>query len=149
MQQQSVLQFPVRLCDGPPRRSGMVLITILVAIALIGTFLSLGLRLLVTQRTHLRRESMYLQATVLAESASQRAKLQLNKNPQFSGEIWKIPQEELPGGGVVEIDVGPIAEQPDQRRISIQVNYPDDSSGVSIEKTVFVKGIAPRSEGEK
>lgn len=131
------------------RRKGMVVLTVLVALIVMGTFLSLGLRLLVTQRAHLRRESVSIQGTVLADSALQRAKLRLNEDPQFSGETWEIPKEKLEGGGVVEIRISPIPEQADQRRISISATCPNDSSGIRIEKSVLFTVTVPRPEGEQ
>ncbi|MCA9092329.1 MAG: hypothetical protein KDA68_02485 [Planctomycetaceae bacterium] len=114
---------------------------------MIGTILSLGFRLLVVQRTHLRREGNYVQGKVLAESAIQRAKSRLRRDKQYSGETWRIPGEVLAGGAVVEIGISAVPDQADSRQISIQVRYPDNDDGTKIAESARYK--VPVSGGEK
>lgn len=147
---QRSLQMPVdvrRTSKRESLRRGVILLSVLVALLLIGTILSLGFRLLVVQRTHLRREGNYVQGKVLADSAIQRAKYRLRKDAQFSGETWRIPGEVLQGGAVVEIGVSSVPDQADSRQISIRVRYPDNEDGTKIAESARYK--VPVSGGEK
>lgn len=128
-----------RISERVSHRRGVILLSVLVALLVIGTILSLGFRLLVVQRTHLRREGNYIQGKVLAESAIQRAKFRLRRGEQYSGETWRIPGEILEGGAVVEIVVGLVPDQADSRQISIQVRYPDNKAGTKIAESARYK----------
>ena len=139
---QRSLQIPAdvrRISERVSHRRGVILLSVLVALLVIGTILSLGFRLLVVQRTHLRREGNYVQGKVLAESAIQRAKSRLRRDEQYSGETWRIPGEVLEGGAVVEIGVSSVSDQADSRQISIQVRYPDNDDGTKITESARYK----------
>lgn len=85
-------------------------------------------RLVVAERDRVRAELWQVQASWLAESGIQRAAARLAADPAYRGETWNIPAEALGGQdrGVVRIEVETSPQQPGQRLIRVQADYPDD-----------------------
>jgi type II secretory pathway component PulK len=71
----------------------------------------------------------------LAESGLERAAARLAADPNYSGEVWKIPARAITGqsnetkqgaGGAVRIEVTALADQPNRRLVRVQADWPDD-----------------------
>ena len=116
------------------RRRGMILITALVAIGILGIILSVGIRILVSQRGHLRQEARRIQGEVLVASAFRRAQSRLKTDPKYAGETWTIPAEELAGGAEIGILISDGSNDAEQREIQIQVKHPNSDEGIKLEE---------------
>ena len=108
------------------RRGAVLLLVIgvgtLLTLVLLGT-----LQLLGNDAQQLRGQQDRLQARWLAESALERAAAQLAAQPNYSGETWQIPSEQLDGrhAGRVEISVAPISSHPARRLVHVVADFPD------------------------
>ena len=110
-----------------PRR-GIVLIALMIFLAVAMAMVLAWLKLAGLERRQLRSLQAQAQATWLAESALQRAAARLAADPQYSGETWKLTPADLGGrdAGEVVIRVDAIADQPAERSIIVQADYPID-----------------------
>jgi hypothetical protein len=68
-----------------------------------------------------------LQAEWLAQSAAALAAARLRSDPQYAGETWAAAAADLESRkpGAATISVAP-ADDESQRRVAIEVHYPDD-----------------------
>ncbi len=111
-------------------RRGAVLMTMMVclviALAIGGALLRTGM----ARRGQARAEERRLQAAWLAESGLERASDRLREAPDYAGETWEIPAEDLGGrdGGLVTIAVEPVQGHPLRRLIRVRADYPRDPS---------------------
>jgi hypothetical protein len=98
----------------------------LVVIALIAMALVKAGR---SRREAVAIEERRLQADSLASAGLDRALVRLSQAPGYRGETWEVAAAELGGSsaGRVTTRVEPVKEQPTDRRISIQADYPADS----------------------
>lgn len=121
-------------------RDGLLLITTLVALILAATLMGLLFRLLIHQRTHLKREAQRIQARSLLLSGFNRAQSRLRADPDYSGETWSLTPAELPGGAEVTIAVHPhlsttTPSTTRSRRLDVAVTAPPNSSGTRLADT--------------
>jgi hypothetical protein len=75
----------------------------------------------------LERQVQDVQAVWLAESGMRRAAAQLANNPDYKGETWIVPAEELGRtfAGRVVIGVSTAEDNP-SRHVTVEAFYPDD-----------------------
>ncbi len=140
------MQGSKRMGGREKKRRGIILLTALVGMGVAGIFLSLGFRMLVIQRGHLKQESRRIQCDVLVSSGIARARSKLEQDRDYSGEIWSIPKEELAGGAEIRITVSPKANDSDRREIRIGARYPDQDEGLKIEKRFSWKPTGSATE---
>ncbi|NUQ66623.1 MAG: hypothetical protein HUU20_29525 [Pirellulales bacterium] len=102
----------------------IVLVALLVAFAVLVSIV----RLAAAERQAWRTQTWQTQAAWLAESGLERAAARLHDDPKYQGETWIVPAEVFGGrwSGKVTIQVATLADQPAQRQIRVQADYPDD-----------------------
>jgi type II secretory pathway component PulK len=110
-----------------------VLVVLLVVSLLVAT--------LIPELSHARRRARVWQwqqqSRLLAESAIERARLRLELDAAYRGEIWRVPADRFsdasdlaPGssdGAEVQIQVAAVEGQPRQVSIAVTARYPLDS----------------------
>jgi hypothetical protein len=87
----------------------------------------LVVRQALTERQAMEASQRCLQASWLAEAGLERAAARLAADPKYAGETWPLSAAELAAGegGVVKIEVKPIADRPERRSVRVQADYPD------------------------
>jgi len=113
----------------PSRPRGAVMVVALVALAVVATLLVVWTR--AALRDHLRRRTDFrgLQADWLAESGVERAMAQLRRRTDYTGEVWRVPADQL--GGQDEAVVTIRVESTDasgERTVTVQADYPPDAA---------------------
>ena len=113
-------------CVERPRaapRSGVVMIATVVCLLLTTALLASLLKSAGSRVRHNRQIGMRVQTEWLAESAADRAMWQLGQQPQYQGEVWKIPAAEFAGrySAEIHIQVQAIATDPAQGQITARV----------------------------
>jgi hypothetical protein len=110
------------------RRSGAVLIVVLVCFAVATVLFVLLARQAVAERHMAETRLWTLQAQWVAEAALERAAARLAAEPNYAGETWTIPAAEFVGtdGARATIQVETVADQPNRRLVRVEANYPDD-----------------------
>ena len=105
------------------RRDGfstaIALICLMLASLLAGSLIRTTLRNRQTQRN----VGLRVQALWLAESALGRARAQLARQPDYSGETWTPPLGEFRGRAVIHV-----VKEKDSRRIEVEASYPADAA---------------------
>jgi type II secretory pathway component PulK len=111
-----------------PARRGAVLVVVLVCLAIATALMGSMLRSAAARHRTLRLEQRRIQAEWLATSALDRAAARLAADADYSGEVWNVPAESLGGadGGVVQIEVRPMTEEPNDRLVRVRADYPVD-----------------------
>lgn len=107
-------------------RPGAVLVVVLICTLLASVILGTLLQLAATGRRQSRVHARSLQADWLAESGIERAAAQLSTNPDYKGETWQIPAEEINGrhAGIVKIEIGPLTGYAEKRNVLIRADFP-------------------------
>jgi Tfp pilus assembly protein PilX len=108
-------------------RRGTVLVAVLLFTAVILMLVTTMAGQLTRDHRQTRIAEQELQACWLAESAVQRAVRSLQESPDYAGETWQVPAAILGAGEAarVEIRVEPPGEEAADRRLRIEVRYPD------------------------
>ena len=109
-------------------RRGAALLIVLVALVILMIMSATITRLIAARRRTLLLEERRIQADRLAESAIDRARASLLKNPEYAGETWRIAASELGGrdDAVVEIKVKHVNDRTNLRDVSVRADYPID-----------------------
>ena len=109
------------------RRQGVVLVVVIVCVMVAAVVFTSIVKLAAAQRRMIDRQSWQMQATWLAESGLERAAWRLAADPNYPGETWTLPADQLAGtdGAVVKINVETIPELPNRRLVRIRADYPD------------------------
>ncbi|HEV3021830.1 MAG TPA: hypothetical protein VGX76_05165 [Pirellulales bacterium] len=112
-----------------PRRCGVVLIMVLVALGLIAVLGAALVSLVGMERLVLVARERECQARWLAEAGVDRAAARANE-AEYAGEVWSLSDEELEGRGPakVTIHVETLADSPSRRRIAVEAEFPSDTS---------------------
>lgn len=132
-------------------RNGTAMVAILICI-LVVTMLGATLTKRITaEYRQLSTVQHQAQAFWIAESAVQRALVQIEKDETYQGETWHIDAtklvDDLPGRAVIEVRPGSAAERGSE--IRVVAYYPDvPHRRVMVERTVFVK-LTTRKSIEK
>ena len=108
------------------RRNGIVLVAVLVCLIVASAVFGMATKLAVARHLAARHRQIELQAQFLTESGIERAAARLAVRPEYRGETWRIPAAELDGShdAVVEIQVEPVADNPQLGRITVRTHYP-------------------------
>ena len=122
---------PRRRAAGPLRigsRWGGVLIAVLVCLLVVSMISAAMVRSMIQSHRQMRVHQQRAQAFWLAESAAGLARARLGSNPDYPGETWSVPADQLgtSAAGAVTIRVEAIGDQPSMRRIVIDATYPID-----------------------
>lgn len=114
-------------CRGRSGRRGALLVAVLVCLTVVMALGAAWLRGLVLEHRLVRAQADRLQAEYLAASAVRRATAQLAANPDYRGESYAIDAKDLAlrAGAALTIQVDAVADQPDQRRVTVEANFPD------------------------
>lgn len=110
------------------RRTGAILATVLVAL-LVVMMLGAALTNAFLARRQLVRESEWQQQGFwLAESAMQRAAHRLATEPDYAGDTWNLPPDQINGtrAGVASIRIEAVSEPQPGHRIIVDASYPSD-----------------------
>jgi Tfp pilus assembly protein PilV len=110
------------------RRSGMAVLIVLVILLVFGVAMSLAMQTNLAARAEARRAAARLQAEYLATAGLELAQSRLNGDADYAGETWQVPAEEIGGSdrAEVRIEIASVAEQPEQRRVTVLAVYPLD-----------------------
>lgn len=111
------------------RRNGLVLAIALVAIAIASVVLLAIVKTAVAERRAMDVRQWQAQALWLADSGLERAAARLAADPDYRGETWHVPADELDGkaAAVVRIEIEPDGAIESRRQIRVQADYPDTS----------------------
>ena len=104
-------------------RPGFVLVAIVVTIALAMGLFGLWAKAAIAQHRWLDGEALRMQAERLAESGVARAIDRHAADPDYSGETWSIPAEELHGRGPAEVRIR-VQTTGDEYRVSVTADFP-------------------------
>ncbi|MCA9121828.1 MAG: general secretion pathway protein GspK [Planctomycetaceae bacterium] len=120
-------------------RRGVVLVAVLVALLVVMLISATIVRGLVVQHRLATAESTRAQAFWFAESAVQRARTQLEANPDYEGETWRVTIATGSGeSGEAVIRIKPVANESNWRTIVVEARYPDDPVAGSLEERSLV-----------
>ena len=129
------------------RHAGVVLIAVLVALLVVMLISATIVRGLVVQHRLATAEPTRVQAFWLAESAVQRARMQLASNTDYVGETWQV--EISRGGGVSGqsvIRVEPMENEPSRRTIIVEARFPNDPITGMLEQRSLVVELAQSAD---
>ena len=112
------------------RRRGAVLIMALVCLVLLTVIGGTLLRWIAMEHKLLRSREQANQARWLAEAGIERAAARLTYAEDYAGETWQIVAADLPYGNPahVRLHVATVDDQPRQRSIEVDVEYPSESA---------------------
>jgi len=107
----------------------MVVAVALVCLLVVASLGAALVRAMVDHRRQSVRDQHRVQAFWLAESAIDRARLQLASSPDYEGETWQIDRDELGGrwSGAVLISVEKVDADERARRVVVESRYPEDA----------------------
>ena len=92
------------------RRTGTALLTVMIVLMIVSMLLLGSLHTFATAARHQRTADQQLQARWLATSALSRAVAQLQRNPNYQGEIWNLSTAEVFGAATEPMaDASPTA----------------------------------------
>ena len=108
------------------RRRGAALVLAMVCLLVVATISVALTRLLVDEHRQAQRQQQQLQALWVAESAVQRAAVQLRASSDYEGETWQIDAETMGGKWPAEavIRIEPVESHETLRRIVVHAQYP-------------------------
>lgn len=108
-----------------PRR-GMAMVAVIACVILLMAVVAVLLRLGSLERRQSRAEERRQQAGWLAESGLERARVALEQNSAYLGEVWTISANEIGGddSAVVRIEATPIPDHYDRRSVRAIADYP-------------------------
>jgi Tfp pilus assembly protein PilX len=110
-------------------RRGAVLAAALVEFVVASSILFGVLHGVVDHQRQIIVDRQQLQTQWLAQAGLDRAVAQLRAANSYRGETWQVPAEELDGAAAakVQITLETVADHPDDLRLTVQANYPDNS----------------------
>lgn len=123
------------------RRSGLALLVVLVALAIVSTIGMTLLRMALMHHRQAQRETCAAQSRWLAESAFELAGRRLKTDAKFEGFTWSVPAAELDGrhAAKVVIEIRPVKEAPQRREVTIVADFPANEPQRS--RTRFVRQV--------
>ena len=109
-------------------RTGMVLAGALICLLVVMLFAAAVVQAIVTRQRASRTDEQQIQCLLLTESALARAKAQLQNDPEFRSETWtpSLDDRGISRTAVASIRVEAVPDEPMQRKITVQVHWPDD-----------------------
>lgn len=123
-------------------RSGMILAMVLVALLIVMLLGAALANAFLARRQLVRHSEQQQQAFWLAESAMQRAVYRLTNEPEYQGETWQVPADDLGGTyfGVAIIQVDAIAAADTELRITVEATYPSNALKKTIQHRELLVG---------
>ena len=123
-----------------PRRGAIIVFAILalLVVSMLGAAL---LRTVSQSKQQLQREVLHTQAVWLADSGAARAVAQLRAAPDYTGETWVVPAEQLSAERTasVRIALSPEPDHPERTIIAATAEYPHGSpTAIRITKRITV-----------
>ena len=125
--------------------SALLLVCLLIVAIIGGALLRIGQ----AERQRMAGEERRLQAEWLVESGLERAAARLAAGEDYSGETWDLAAADLggPHPARVTIRVEPQANDPKQRRVRVQADYPRDATlRARVSKRLLLPAAAPREK---
>jgi type II secretory pathway component PulK len=112
----------------PGLRRGVVVVAAVVAFAIAATFLFYLLKNTLDQQRQMLTHRQEIQADWLAAAGIDRALAKLKQSPDYNGETWRVPADELSDTAAAEVVIQ-IEDSNlfNQRKITAQANYPLDT----------------------
>lgn len=109
------------------KRHGIIVAVTLVCLVIVATLGAALVRAMVDHRRKSLRDQHSVQAFWLAESAIDRAVLQLESSPDYEGETWQVARDSLGGrwSGSVLIRVEKAGTDEQARKIIVESRYPN------------------------
>ena len=107
-------------------RRGAALVLAMVCLLVVATISVALTRLLVDEHRQAQRRQHQVQALWVAESAVQRAAVQLRASSDYGGETWRIDAATMGGKWPAEavIRIEPVESHETLRRVVVHVHYP-------------------------
>lgn len=133
-----------------PRR-GMLLVVALVVLMLVALLAGAFASGLVGARRRALLVQREAQASLLADAGLARARLQLTRDPNFTGEDWTVPAGDLGGANAakVAISVETIEAAPRVCRVRARAEFPSGTTSLArVSREVQIE-VGQRPEGEK
>jgi type II secretory pathway pseudopilin PulG len=120
----------------------MILAMVLVALLIVMLLGAALANAFIARRQLVRHSEQQQQAFWLAESAMQRAVYRLANDPEYQGETWQVPADDLGGTyvGVAIIQVDAIAEADTERRITVEATYPSNALKKNVQHRELLVG---------
>ena len=108
------------------RRSGMALLIVMVALAIVSAIGMSLLRMSLMHHRQAQRAVFAAQARWLAESAFDQTGRRLKADAKLEGFTWSVLAAELDGhhAGRVTIQVKPVENAPQRREVTINADFP-------------------------
>ena len=138
MKQLAVRNAPLRQS---PRRGAIIVFAIL-ALTVVSMLGAALLKTVSQSKQQLQREALHAQAVWLADSGAARAVARLRTSPDYAGETWTVPAEQLSAGRTasVRIVLAPEPDQPDRTIIAATAEYPHGSpTAIRITKRITIR----------
>ena len=110
----------------PSLRVGSAMVFALVALLVASLIIATLLRTASLSHRQLKRDEFRIQAGLLADAGRARAIVRLQNQPDFQSEVCNIPPDHLTANrnAVVRLSATTDPDRPEQRFISVQVEYP-------------------------
>ena len=120
-----MIQIPTKRRRIRARRSGFTLLLVVVCLLFVTAMMGSMLRQFSLSKHQRRLIERKTQATLLAESAIERAAFSLQQNPDYGGEVWQITPEQMGSThtGQVEIEIKQ-ANLGSQKQIAVTATFP-------------------------
>ena len=108
------------------RRSGIALLVVLVALAIVSTIGMLLLRMALMHHRQAQRETFIAQSRWLAESAFDQTGRRLKADAKSEGFTWSVPAKELDGQHAANmvVEIRPVKDAPQRREVTIVADFP-------------------------
>lgn len=116
-------------CATNRRRTGIALLVVLVALAIVSTIGMLLLRMSLMHHRQAQRETFVAQSRWLAESAFDQTGRRLKADANSEGFTWSIPAKELDGlhAANVVVEIRPVKDAPQRREVTVVADFPASS----------------------
>ncbi|GDY07701.1 hypothetical protein LBMAG52_11870 [Planctomycetia bacterium] len=107
------------------RRSGIALLVVLVALAIVSTIWLLLLRMSLMHHRQARREAFVAQSRWLAESAFDQTGRRLKADAKSEGFTWSVPAKELDGqhAANVVVEIRSVKDAPQRREVTVVADF--------------------------
>ena len=132
----------------PSPRRGAIIVFAMLALLVVSMLGAALLRTVSHSKQQLQREVLHTQAVWLADSGAARAVAQLKTLPDYTGETWTVPAEQLSAGRTasVRIAVSPEPDHPERTLIAATAEYPHGSpTAIRITKRITVTTLKQTS----
>ena len=122
-------------------RRGAIIVFAILALLVVSMLGAALLKTVSLSMRQLQHETLHAQAVWLADSGAARAVSQLRVVPEYVGETWTVPAEQLSAGRTAEVHivVSPEPDHPEQTIIAATAEYPQGSlTAIRITKRITV-----------